>query len=95
MSDDCYGEDGLPIHLPIGVDDRGRGPTEPDPPHSVTCWCIESDCMWTRALADERKRGYAEGLRWAATAAAIHHNSGHPVSTLPDVLLSNADRQAP
>lgn len=48
-------EGGLPRHLPMGLTADGQGPTEPDPPHHRGCWCNDPLCIWTVALADERR----------------------------------------
>lgn len=44
---------GLPIHFPMGVDQRGRGPESPNP-HHVVCWCGDTACPLTQAFQDAR-----------------------------------------
>ena len=43
-----YGD--LAAHLPMGVDEQGRGPVEPDPAHHYECWCPDPECPLTMAL---------------------------------------------
>jgi len=39
----------MPEHLPMGVDEEGQGPVEPDPAHHYVCWCHQ-DCPLNQAL---------------------------------------------
>jgi hypothetical protein len=56
------GEDGLPKHLPMGVDELGRGPVEPEPAHHYVCWCGDPECPLSLALqhawASGRRKGH-------------------------------------
>ncbi len=40
----------LAAHLPIGVNERGQGPTDPEPAHHYECWCGDVECSLTMAL---------------------------------------------
>ena len=62
------GEDGLPVHLPISHNEQCQGPTEPDLPHHLACWCGQ-DCPLNQALyeafsAGQRTRRLAEHIQW-------------------------------
>lgn len=44
-------DDGLmPVHLPMGVDQDGRGPTDDSDAVRFVCWCGDADCPLTSAL---------------------------------------------
>lgn len=45
------GEEGLPVHLPMGVDAAGQGPVDDHEAHHVACWCGQPACPLTQALA--------------------------------------------
>jgi hypothetical protein len=51
---------GLPIHLPMGVDQEGRGPIEPGQPYRYVCWCGQS-CPLGEALELAWKAGRIVG----------------------------------
>lgn len=53
----------LPAHLPIGVNELGQGPVEPDPAHHYECWCGNVDCPLTIAL----QRAWLAGRRSAGS----------------------------
>jgi hypothetical protein len=40
----------LAEHLPIGVNEQGQGPVEPEPAHHYECWCSDPECPLTMAL---------------------------------------------
>jgi len=40
----------LPVHMPIGVNKQGQGPTDPEPAHHYSCWCGEDECALAMAL---------------------------------------------
>ena len=44
------GEDGLPTHLPMGVNIHGQGPEDDSVAHHYICWC-GTDCPLNQALA--------------------------------------------
>lgn len=43
-------EGGLPVHLPIGLNEDGLGPEDDDKAYRYVCWCNDPDCALTRAL---------------------------------------------
>jgi hypothetical protein len=43
-------EGGLPVHLPMGVDEHGRGPAGDSEAAFYVCWCMDSKCLLTGAL---------------------------------------------
>lgn len=58
---------GLPVHFPMGVDRRGRGPESPKPHHYI-CWCGHPDCPLTQALQDARVSALASvRIGWSAS----------------------------
>lgn len=42
---------GMPVHLPMGVNASGQGPEDDSTAHHFVCWCGDSQCPLTRALA--------------------------------------------
>lgn len=52
---------GLPAHLPMGLDEHGRGPANDSEAAIFVCWCLDRDCLLTRALRD----AWHAGLRGA------------------------------
>lgn len=50
-------EGGLPIHLPMGVNAKGQGPADVhgQVAHHFICWCGQSGCPLTIALAQSRR----------------------------------------
>lgn len=59
-----FDEGGLPAHLPMGVDEFGRGPVEPEPAHHYVCWCADVECALTiklqHAWAAGRRQGHVD-----------------------------------
>ena len=43
-------EGGLPVHLPMGVTEDGRGPTSDRGAHHYLCWCGHPACLLNDAL---------------------------------------------
>lgn len=50
---------GLPVHLPIAVNEAGEGPQNHSDAHTYICWCADPDCPLTRALGN----AWAAGTR--------------------------------
>lgn len=44
------GEDGLPVHLPMGVNEHGQGPEDDSAAFTYVCWCGDTECPLTLAL---------------------------------------------
>jgi hypothetical protein len=61
------GEDGMTKHLPISVDELGRGPTDPDPAHHYVCWCGDPECPLALALQHAWAAGRRKGHDDATT----------------------------
>lgn len=40
-----YNDDGLPTHVPIGINEAGDGPVDEKDPdyHRTICWCINGE----------------------------------------------------
>ena len=53
------GEDGLPVHLPIGVNEHGQGPEQDSAAYTFTCWCGDPECPLSLALG----HAWASGRR--------------------------------
>lgn len=41
---------GMPVHLPMGVNDAGEGPENDSNAHHYVCWCPDVNCPLTNAL---------------------------------------------
>lgn len=50
---------GLPIHLPMGLDPYGKGPVSDSEATHYICWCMDSNCLLTKAL----RGSWIAGLR--------------------------------
>lgn len=50
-------EGGLPVHLPISLDENQRGPTRDQDAYVYVCWCMDKDCLLTKALMDAWRAG--------------------------------------
>jgi hypothetical protein len=59
---------GLPTHLPIGVNEYGQGPTDPEPAHHYTCWCGDLECPLALALQHAWLAGRRKGHQDANAA---------------------------
>lgn len=43
-------DDGLPTHLPMGLNEHGQGPENDSEAVYYVCWCGDSNCLLTGAL---------------------------------------------
>jgi hypothetical protein len=48
---------GLPTHLPMAVDEQGRGPVPDRQAWSWVCWCPDEECLLTQALMEAWRAG--------------------------------------
>jgi len=53
-------EGGLPVHLPMGVNQQGQGPEDDSAAHHFECWCGDANCPLTGALMAAFRKGRAE-----------------------------------
>jgi len=53
---------GMPVHLPMGVTERGQGPEDDSAAYAYVCWCGETECPLTLALG----HAWASGRRGAS-----------------------------
>ena len=67
-------EAGMPIHLPMGVTEDGRGPTNDAEAHHFVCWCGHSDCPLTKMLARIQRRVTEQAWDEGFTHARFHHD---------------------
>ena len=59
---------GLPVHLPMGVTQDGRGPTMDSEAHHYLCWCGNPKCLLNDALR----------LAWESGTRVTSPGSGDP-----------------
>jgi hypothetical protein len=57
---------GMPVHLPIGVNERGQGPEDDSAAYTFTCWCGDTECPLSLAL----------GHAWAAGRRVVPPGEG-------------------
>ncbi len=48
---------GLPAHLPIALNEDQQGPVADAEAYVYVCWCMDRDCLLTRALMDAWRAG--------------------------------------
>lgn len=56
-------EVGLPIHLPMGVNERGQGPESDREADHYVCWCNDEECRLTVALHLAWSAGFRQGMK--------------------------------
>jgi hypothetical protein len=65
MSDELWGEDGMPRHLPMGFNAEGQGPEDDDKAAFWGCWCMQDNCRWNEAFRRQQEISEQDGFRSA------------------------------
>lgn len=64
-------EGGLPVHLPIEVNEQGQGPEDRAIAHHTECWCGGPDCPLGRALLEAGRLARRQAMVPYSVAARI------------------------